>query len=314
MALKEKTDSEKLAIVASRLKFAEANKAVPYLFKVSSGYDKALTDAKDKQMAQGNYYLPGIYYLNYDKGDGKGLNKHIIIYKGGDNVTESHIIHRNAAGKFEEPLDIKPIVFEDFQMAVYGDSLPNLRLIEYLSLIEQFDGVVHCQDLAEAFKNSQPAEVLSMENAVKMALFIDEISKTDSGFEIIKTIAKNPKLNEGYQAVDGLAVMEGGREQIISAVKQFLLNSVKSKIFVAEFSPSQEATGLVKSMFEKKLLVYKDKTKAFHLQNGDNVDKDVLFSVDSENEEVRNFLLARQVSTTGELKIKLQNILSELSK
>ena len=37
-------------------------------------------------------------------------------------------------------------------MAVYGDSLPNLRLIEYLSLVEMFDGVVHCKDLTEAFK------------------------------------------------------------------------------------------------------------------------------------------------------------------
>ena len=59
-----KTDEQKLAIIADRLKFAEANKGVPYLFKVSSGYDKALTDAKDKQMAQGNYLLPAIYYLN----------------------------------------------------------------------------------------------------------------------------------------------------------------------------------------------------------------------------------------------------------
>lgn len=310
MALKEKTDSEKLAIVAARLKFAEANKTVPYLFKVSSGYDKALTDAKDKQMAQGNYYLPGIYYLNYDKGDGKGLNKHIIIYKGGDNVTESHIIHRNAAGKFEEPLDIKPIVFEDFQMAVYGDSLPNLRLIEYLSLIEQFDGVVHCQDLAEAFKNSQPAEVLSMEDAVKMALLIDETAKTEVGFEIIKTISKNPKLNEAWQAVDGLALMEGGREQIVSKVKQFLLNSVKSKLFIVEFCPSEEAVGLIKALKEKDILKYNEKVKGFHLKE----DKEVLFEVDSKNESAREFLFARHVSRTGELKIKLQNILSELSK
>ena len=30
-----------------------------------------------------------------------------------------------------------------------------------------------------------------MENAVKMSLLIDETAKTDAGFEIIKTIAKN---------------------------------------------------------------------------------------------------------------------------
>lgn len=58
MALKEKTDSEKLAIVAARLKFAEANKAVPYLFLKKSYMTVSLTDAKDKEMAQGNYYLP----------------------------------------------------------------------------------------------------------------------------------------------------------------------------------------------------------------------------------------------------------------
>ena len=304
-----KTDEQKLAIIADRLKFAEANKGVPYLFKVSSGYDKALTDAKDKQMAQGNYLLPGIYYLNYAK-PGEEINKHIVIYKGADNVTESHKIYRNSVGKFEEPIDIKPIVFEDFQMAVYGDSLPNLRLIEYLSLVEMFDGVVHCKDLTEAFKNSQPTEVLSMENAVKMSLLIDETAKTDAGFEIIKTIAKNTKLNEAWQAVDGLALMEGGKEQIVSLVKQFLLNSVKSKLFVAEFSPSQEAVGLAKALKEKGILTYSEKTKGFHLKD----DKEVLFAVDSPNESVREFLFARQVARMGELKIKLQNILSELSK
>ena len=38
--------------------------------------------------------------------------------------------------------------------------------------------------------------------AVKMSLLIDETAKTDAGFEIIKTIAKNTKLNEAWQAVD----------------------------------------------------------------------------------------------------------------
>ena len=149
-----------------------------------------------------------------------------------------------------------------------------------------------------------------MENAVKMSLLIDETAKTDAGFEIIKTIAKNTKLNEAWQAVDGLALMEGGKEQIVSLVKQFLLNSVKSKLFVAEFSPSQEAVGLAKALKDKGILTYSEKTKGFHLKD----DKEVLFAVDSPNESVREFLFARQVAKTGELKIKLQNILSELSK
>ena len=42
--------------------------------------------------------------------------------------------------------------------------------------------------------------------------------------------------------------------------------------------------------------------------------KTSLFAVDSPNESVREFLFARQVSREGILKIKLQNILSELSK
>ena len=65
-------------------------------------------------MAQGNYLLPGIYYLNYAK-PGEEINKHIVIYKGADNVTESHKIYRNSVGKFEEPIDIKPIVLKIFK-------------------------------------------------------------------------------------------------------------------------------------------------------------------------------------------------------
>jgi len=258
--------------------------------------------------------LPATYNVNYDRGDGKGLNKQIIIFKGSDNVTESHAFYRNTAGKFEEPGDVKPIIFEDFKLAVYGDSLPNLRLIEYLSLIEQFDGNVHCEDLAESFKNSQPSDVLSAAQAMKMVSLIEEVSKTEEGFEFVKSIAKNAKLNDSYQAVEGLVKLEDGKPQIVSLVQNLLLNPVKSKILLQEFNPSKVAVELVNNAVTKKILGYNKKTKAFHLKNGEEFDKEVLFTVDSESDEVKLFMLQRQVAADSALKVKLQNILSELSK
>lgn len=314
MAKVKTPDADKLAVIEARLKFAEANTDVPYLFKVSSGYDRTLTDAKDKQMANGNYLLPATYNLNYDKGDGKGLSKHIIIFKGSDSVTESHVFYRNANGKFEEPGDVSPIVFEDYQKAVYGDSLPNLRLIEYLSLIEQFSGSVHCQDLTESFKSSQPVDVLTAAEVVKVISLIGDVASTEAGFEIIKAMAKNPKLNDSYQAVDGLSKMEGGNAQITGVVQQLLLNPVKSKIFLSEFRPSRHATDLVNSSFSKKIVGYNKKTKSFHLLNGQDFDKEALFTIDAESDDVKLFMFTREVSTNSALKVKLQNILSELSK
>jgi hypothetical protein len=309
----EKTDAEKLEIIKNRLTFAKANKDVPYLFKVSSGYSKELTDAKDKQMALGSYYLPAVYNVNYDNGDGK-LSKRIIIFKGSDSVTESHEFYKDRNGKFEEPTDAKPIVFEDYQLAVYGDSLPNLNLIEYLSLIEQFNGSVFCQDLSESVKNTQPVGVLLAEDIVNYIGLVDELGKSDTGFEFLKSLAKVPELNDKYQVVDGLAKLENGKAEIISMVKQFIVNSTKTRVFVPLFVPSVENQKLAKNFIEKGLVGYNKSTKAFQLKNGKEFTPDILYAIDSDSEKVQGFMFSREIQTKIELRQKLQAILSELKK
>lgn len=305
--------AEKLEAIHKRLEFARQNPNVPFVFSVSSGYSPELTDAtKDKNAAGGAYFFPPVYTVNYDKGDGTGLQKHIIIFNGEDSVTESHKFYRNVNGKFEEPGNLSMIKFEQYQMAVYGDSLRSLRMMEYFSLIEQFDGALKCKDLTKSIRSQGSAQSLKAEDVVKYSALIDQLAKVDIGYALIKSIAKNQKLNPDYNVIDGLDKMEGGKDEIVSSVKQYLIEPTKWKTFIDLFLPNREHADLVKSLMEKDAIGYNKDGKSFQMKVGGKFEKGILFTVDTDNELVQSFLFAHNLAKDNDLKVRLQNVLKGL--
>lgn len=300
------TDKEKLALIQRRIDFARENPSVPFLFSCGIGFNPELTNAQDKNMV-GTAMFPAVTRLNFDAGD--GLKQHIVIFKDTEPVQEAHAFYRNNNGKFEEP-ELKMLEFENYKISVYGDSLKSLCLMEYLSLCEMFEGSIKCQDLTETIKDNGTANTLMVEDIVKYVAVIDELAKSENGFALLKSIAKNPKLNPNYSVVDGLEKMENGKEQIVSIVKQFLANPEKSKVFVKEFLPSEVKQNLIVELLQKEILAYNEQTKSYQLKIAGKYDKDLLYTIDSKNEATRIFMFAHNMQ--AELQAKLQNILAEL--
>jgi|GEM_PF-1523591 len=305
------TDEQRISKIKERVEFATENKNVPFIFSAFSGYHESQTDAKDKQAVLGNYILPAVFFINANKGD--GLKKHIIIYNNEDDIHESHAYYRNANGRFEEP-NVKPITLEGQKIAVYGDSLKSIRLLEYLSYIELFDNSLKCQDLTENIKATQPQDVLSAEMVVKYITLIDELSNTEQGFDLILSISKNAKLNPNYSVIDGLLKMPNGKKEIISIVKQFVVTKDKAMYFASLITPSKQSIETVKKSINDGFVAFDKEVNGFRQKTQKGYSKDILFTTDAESDEIKQFLFALELGKSSILRSKVEKIVSEIEK
>ena len=142
---------------------------------------------------------------------------------------------------------------------------------------------------------------------------MDQLGKTEQGFELIKTLAKNSRLNPNYQVVDGLVKLENGKAEVLSIVKQYLVNPALSKQFIDSFLPKKENMELISKLVKEELLGYNVAGKSFQLKKGKEYDKEILYTINSDNDAVRVFMFAHLLSNENDKKVKLQNILKEVS-
>ncbi|HMV15997.1 MAG TPA: hypothetical protein PKA75_11565, partial [Chitinophagales bacterium] len=186
--------------IEKRVELAKQNPELPFIFKISGGYDIAASDAKDKRNAQGDISFPSCVELVFDAGD--GLKAHKLLYKKNDDILKSAEMYKNAQGKFEEP-KLQRIKFVSGQKLIYGDSVSNLNLIRYLSYVEKFslDKRLEMQDVSKVVNVSN--SVLSAKQITKYVGLIGEMAKSIDGFSVLLNIAKDSHLNPNYKTVDG---------------------------------------------------------------------------------------------------------------
>lgn len=289
--------------IEQRVKLAQENPELPFTFYVKGKYDPSITDAKDKRNSMGDMMYPSVSRIVMDK-DGQ-LKEHILMFRGNDDIFNGAKVYTNEKGRFEEPSNLDLIKFTNGQKLVYGDSLKNLNLIRYLSYCEMFQGSVACRDVTTPVKLSQ----ITTEDIVKYATLVDTLAKTDEGFELIKSIAKNTRLNPGANTVEGIAKMEDGKARIVSIVKNFISVPTQFHTFVSLIIPSELVMKQTQEFLQKGIVGYNKATKSYQVKTGDGFAKEVIFTTSQENEATKMLLFAHFLQKNGDWKAKLQNML-----
>lgn len=295
--------------INERVALAKANPELPFTFAIAGKWNPTITDAKDKRNATGDVQFPACLRLVFDKGDGSGIKQHILLYNGNESIFNGEEIYKNERGRFEEP-PLPRIKFSSGQKLVYGDSLANINLIEYLSYAEYFSKNVTCRDVTTPIKNAN----ITTEDIVKYASLVDAMAKTDEGFELIKSIAKNSKLNPEHQTVEGISKMEGGKQRVLSIVKSFISNPTKYTGFVTQILPADDIMRQTKTLLEKGIVGYNKSTQSFQEKAGDSFAKEVIYTTKQDNDVTRLMLFAHFLQRNSEWRVKLQNSLEAASK
>jgi hypothetical protein len=291
-----------IELIEKRVSLAKSNPELPFIFKIGGGYNMAASDAKDKRNAVGDIKFPACVELVFDK-DGTGMKAHTMLYKKNDDIFESVDRYKNAQGKFEEP-KLPRINFVSGQKLIYGDSISNLNLIRYLSYIEHFakDKRVELQDIS---KTINITNTLSAKQIGKYVILIEEMSKSEDGFEILKGIAKDSKLNPNNKSIDGLAKMEDGKEKIIELLESYLVSPAHGGRFVSLLLPDKNIADVINKLLSKKAIGYNKDTKSFQPKDEKGFTKEIIYETQNENEAVRAVLLGHYLQKDAEWKTKL---------
>lgn len=291
--------------INDRVAFASQNKEIPFIFNYKGGYDPKLTDAKDTHNAQGDVIIPSIARMVYDE-DGEGQKQKILIFNGNDDIFNGEKINTNVAGKFEEPTRLPRIKFVQGKKLIYGDSLKNLNLIKYLTYLEFLSAkpFVECTDITK-----EDTSTIKGRDVLKMIALVDELAGNEEGFKVLISIAKDGKLNEQPQLVDGLSKLENGKDKIVDMFDGWLMNQQKSAYCASKLTPN---LGLVKECLEKGLIGFNKATKSFQPKEGKEFTKDVIFTTNQENDTVRSILLGHFLVSNEDWKVRLKNIVAKV--
>ena len=292
--------------IEKRVELAKQNPELPFIFKISGGYDIAASDAKDKRNAQGDISYPACVELVFDSGE--GLKAHRILYKKNDDIFKSVDMYKNTQGKFEEP-KLQRIKFVSGQKLIYGDSVANLNLIRYLSYVEKFsrDKKVVLQDVSKVVNANN--SVLSAKQITKFVGLIGEMAKSTDGFAILLNIAKDAQLNPNYKTVDGLSKMDDGKEKIVDLLESYLTSPVHSGRLVSLLLPAKSIMDTIEKVLSNKMIGYNKDTKAFQpVSEKGGFEKEIIYKTTTENEAVRAILLGHYLQTDAEWKSKLTDL------
>lgn len=294
---------ETIEKINERVALAQQNPELPFTFYVNGSFNPQLTDAKSKKTDMGDILYPACSKLVYD--DGGGLKQHILVFNGNDDIFNGEKINTNEKGKFEEPT-LPRIKFTNGQKLVYGDSLANLNLIRYLSYMEFFTKSVKCRDVTT---NPVQLTAVTTEDIVKYASLVDALSKTDEGFDLVKSIAKDSLLNPTHQTIEGISKMEGGKQKVVSIVKSYISNPSQFGRFVKQILPDDMVMKQTKEFLEKGIVGYNKATSSFQMKTGEGFSKDVIFTTKQESDVTRTMLFAHFLQRNSDWKVKLQNAL-----
>lgn len=291
--------------IEKRVELAKQNPELPFIFKISGGYDIAASDAKDKRNAQGDISFPSCVELVFDAGD--GLKAHKLLYKKNDDILKSAEMYKNAQGKFEEP-KLQRIKFVSGQKLIYGDSVSNLNLIRYLSYVEKFslDKRLEMQDVSKVVNVSN--SVLSAKQITKYVGLIGEMAKSIDGFSVLLNIAKDSHLNPNYKTVDGLSKMDDGKEKIVDLLESYLTSPTHSSRFVSLLLPEKSIMDIIEKCLNNKIIGYNKDTKSFQPLSEKGFTKEIIYKTTTENEAVRAILLGHYLQTDVEWKTKLADL------
>lgn len=287
--------------INDRVDFAKQNNEIPFIFNVKGGYNPKLTDAKDKSNAQGDVIVPSIARMVFDE-DGQGQKQKILIYNGNDDIFNGEKINTNTAGKFEEPTRLPRIKFVQGKKLIYGDSLKNLNLIKYLTYLEflSTQPFLECTDITK-----EDTTTVKGRDILKTIALVDKLAETAEGLKVLISIAKEGKLNEQPQLVEGISKLENGKEKIIDMFDGWLMNQQKSAYCISKLTPN---LGLVKEVLEKGLIGFNKATKSFQPKEGKEFTKDVIFTTNQENDTVRSILLGHFLVSNEDWKVRLKNM------
>jgi len=293
--------TNKLEKIKELVAFYAANPTVPCTFEYARQMGKSNKVGVTPQTQQN---VPAWMELTIE-GDYKK-----VVYDGAKNLygPHPHLFDKDT-GDLRKRVEIKPISFSNFRQGIRGDSAENLKLIEYLLLLDKYkDGKIVKHIAHEAQHNDAVAGPLT---GYELAKMVDAMLEHEDGVSFLLKRAKDGTLGTDADTVDAMFSVKGK-----SAVGDILKG-------VALTNPTTFKKGLndiykaKKELFDAakdKVFGYNPKTKSYQLKEvgGEWAKDQILLSTQIPNEDVRDLLFLDYLHAAKEVAAKIKILLENV--